>query len=48
MNMQSLQELRNLQKPSQKVEDILAAVIMICKFNKKKHNLSIQIRIIFK
>jgi hypothetical protein len=32
MNMHSLQELRSIQKPEAKMEDILAGVIMICKF----------------
>ncbi len=30
MNMQSLQELRSVQKPESVLEDTLAAVIMIC------------------
>ena len=30
MNMESLQELRSIQKPESVVEDTLAAVIMIC------------------
>lgn len=34
INMSSLQELRSVQKPDQKVEDILASVIIICNFKK--------------
>ena len=30
INMQSLQELRVIQKPDQRTEDVLAAIIMIC------------------
>ena len=33
INMTSLQELRSVQKPDQKVEDILASVIIICMFH---------------
>lgn len=32
MKMESLQELRSVQKPDIVLEDTLAAVIMICKF----------------
>ncbi len=33
VNMNSLQELRGIQKPDSRMEDILAAVIMICNYN---------------
>lgn len=33
MNIESLSELRAMQKPTIDIEDLMAAVIMICEFN---------------
>ena len=45
INMVSLQELRGVQKPDAKMEDILAAVIMICKCLKLTNALKIEIKV---